>query len=115
MIVSLYQVYLDLFTFITKKLNNYIGKDLRTKVFVALSRRLHFRCRARRVNFLLCLTIRWPEGLCGTVSYKSVNFPQAVAVSKMVEYHETLITSLVTRPGSASTLAIIESDRVSSD
>lgn len=26
----------------------------------------------------------------------------------MVEYHETLITSLVTRPGSASTLAIIE-------
>ena len=58
--------------------------------------------------FYCAFPIGWPEGLCGTVSYKSVNFPQAVAVSKIVEYHETLITSLVTRPGSASTLAIIE-------
>ena len=60
--VSQYQVYLDLFTFITKKLNNYVGKDLRTKVFVALSRRLHFRCRARRENFLLCLPYRMAGG-----------------------------------------------------
>ena len=31
--ISQYQVYLDLFTFITKKLNTYVGKDLRSKVF----------------------------------------------------------------------------------
>ena len=66
--------------------------------------------RVAKIFYCACcaLPIGWPEGLCGTVSYKSVNFPQFVAVSKMVEYHETLITSLVTRPGSASTLAIIE-------
>ena len=48
----LYQVYLDLFTFMTKKLNTYAGKDLRTKDLVALSRRLHFRCRSRHEQFL---------------------------------------------------------------
>ena len=31
--ISQYRVYLDLFTFITKKLNTYVGKDLRSKVF----------------------------------------------------------------------------------
>ena len=33
--ISQYQVYLDLFTF-------YVGKDLRTKIFVALLRKLQF-------------------------------------------------------------------------
>ena len=71
--------YLDLFTFITKKLNTYVGKDLRTKVFVALSRRLHFRCRSHREQFLLCLLClpyRMAGGATCIVSYKSVNFPQ---------------------------------------
>ena len=59
----LYQVYLDLFTFMTKKLNTYTGKDLRTKVLVALSRRLQFRCRSRHEQFLsykLCILQVFP-------------------------------------------------------
>ena len=42
------------------------------------------------------------------MSYESVNFPQPFAVLKMAEYHETFITSLAARPGSAPILAIIE-------
>ena len=50
--------------------------------------------------------LRWPEALRGTVSYKSVNLHQTSLQNGGVS--RALITSLVTRPGSALTLAIIE-------
>ena len=80
---------------------------------MALSRRLHFRCRSRHEPFFFNCTccailLRWPNALRCIVSYKSVNFPQPFAVFKMAEYHETFITSLAARPGSAPILAIIE-------